>query len=82
MKLEAGQVWRKPDGTLWSVEDITWRRKPDGTPLNVCMAPSAGGVAEVFPALVITETWQRMPLALYNPSFIHTEPDKLEDEGT
>lgn len=84
MKLEAGQVWRRPDGTTWKVlapfegKDVCMKqltfleRKGE-------LAPRITDAWQVYPQLVITETWK---LAPHNPSFIHTEPDKLEDEGT
>lgn len=94
MKLEAGQVWRRPDGTTWRVHSTD--ESPQG---EVCMKYVDGPPAvfplgafseryEAIPARVIEETWSQRIDRFNFPERGAVESDfvfdglPLPDEGT
>lgn len=69
MKLEPGQVWRRPDGTLWEVKgephkhDVCMKQitfndpPPDETSFS--LESMVAERWEMFPVLVVADTWTR-----------------------
>ena len=61
MRPELGQVWRRPDGTLWAVIGEPYKQDVCMRQLMFNRAPSEISFVsarwEMFPMLVISETW-------------------------
>lgn len=59
MKLEPGQVWRRPDGTRWKVDAVRPPTDADHTRANVAEMRNTQFPALViaFPSYVVSEGW-------------------------
>lgn len=60
MKLEAGQVWRRPDGTMWRPhEHYDWEQNAPTIIMVSVDHPSGDEVTVAAPRRVIEETWSQ-----------------------